>query len=293
MPLIRRGHTLLELLVALGLGAVVIGLGATIGFRHQRFHRDVVIVVERADQLDELVALMPISLRGIAPGEGDIPPGGARDTSLEFRATIASAAVCDSVGSTALLAPLEATPRLSSVLTRPEAGDTAWFLELNGATEAWVPRAIVETFDSLAVCRLGSNTPYGPAPRPSIALRLLAAPPSSSAVAHVTRPWRYSLYRAAGNRWYLGAKDWNPALGKFNTIQPVAGPLVSASAGGLRFRYLDSLGAALPMIPPDVRAIAAIEAGFKVDSLIPGAYAHAASVRGRATVVIGLRNRAR
>jgi hypothetical protein len=112
-------------------------------------------------------------------------------------------------------------------------------------------------------------------------------------VVRVTRPWRYSLYRASGGRWYLGAKEWNPSLEKFNTIQPVAGPLVSASAGGLRFQYLDSLGGTLPVIPPDVRAIAAIEARFRVDSIIPGAYAHAASVRGRATVVIGLRNRAR
>jgi hypothetical protein len=290
---IRRGHTLLELLVALGLGALVIGLGATIGFRHQRFHRDVVVAVERADEIDELVALIPISLRGIAPGEGDIPAGGARDTSLEFRATIASAAVCDSAGSAALLAPLEAAPRLSSVLTRPEPGDTAWFLELNGAIESWVPRRIAATFDSSAVCRMGSSAPYGLEPRRSIVLRLLTPAPESSPVVRVTRPWRYSLYRASDGRWYVGAKEWNPALGRFNTIQPVAGPLVSASAGGLRFRYLDSLGAGLPVIPPDVRAIAAIEAGFRVDSTIPGAYAHAASVRGRATVVIGLRNRAR
>jgi hypothetical protein len=291
--LIRRGHTLLELLVALGMGALVIGLGATIGFRHQRFHRDVVIAVERADQIDELVALMPISLRGIAPGEGDIPAGGARDTSLEFRATIASAVVCDSVGSTALLSPLDATSRLSSVLMRPEPGDTAWFLDVNSAFETWAPRPIAATFDSSAVCRVGSSTPYGVSPRPSIALRLLTPPPPSSPVVHVTRPWRYSVYRASDGRWYLGAKEWNPALGRFNTIQPVAGPLVSPSAGGLRFQYLDSLGGTLPVVPPDVRAIAAIEAGFRVDSTIPGAYAHATSVRGRATVVIALRNRPR
>ena len=293
MPLIRRGHTILELLVALGLGGLVIGLGATIGFRHQRFHRDVVIAVERADEIGELVALMPISLRGIAPGEGDIPTGGARDTSLEFRATIANAAVCDSAESTALLAPIEATPRLASVLTWPEPGDTAWFLDVNGAIETWVPRPILATFDSSAVCRIGSSAPYGASPRRSIGLRLLTPPPPSSPVVHVTRPWRYSLYRASDGRWYLGAKEWKPALGRFNTIQPVAGPLVSASAGGLRFHYLDSLGGMLPVVPPDVRAIWAIEAAFRVDSIIPGAYAHAASVRARATVVIGLRNRAR
>src|ERR1043165_4192864 len=77
----RRGYTLVELLVSLSVGALVLGLSAMIAFRHQRFHRDVVIAVERGDQLAELVALMPISLRGIAPGEGDIAPGAARDPS--------------------------------------------------------------------------------------------------------------------------------------------------------------------------------------------------------------------
>lgn len=293
MLLRRPGYTLIELLVALALGALVIGLGSMIAFRHQRFHRDVVIAVERTDQLNELVALMPISLRAIAPGEGDIAPGGARDTSIEFRATIASAVVCDSSSATALLAPLNASPRLASVLARPEPGDTAWFLDSSGPIESWTPRPISAAIDSSALCRLGSSAPFGTSPRTSIALRLSAAPPPASSVVRVTRPWRYSLYRASDGRWYFGAKDSNPALAHFNTIQPVAGPLLSAAAGGLRFRYLDSVGSVLPLVPPDPRRIASVEVGFRVDSAIPGSYSHATSVRARATVVIGLRNRAR
>jgi prepilin-type N-terminal cleavage/methylation domain-containing protein len=289
----RPGYTLVELLVALGVGALVVGLGAMIGFRHQRFHRDVVIAVERADEIDEMVALMPISLRSIAPGEGDIAPGAARDTSLEFRATIASAVVCDSGSSTVLLAPAGVSPQLSSLLDRPATGDTAWFLDSSGATESWAARPITAVFDSSAVCRVGSSATFGLSQRASIALRLAAALPRSSCVVRVTRPWRYSLYRASDGSWYFGAKDWNASLGRFNTIQPVAGPLVSAAAGGLRFRYLDSLGAPLPVLPPDTRRIASIEVAVRVDSTIPGAYAHATSIRGRATVAIGLRNRVR
>jgi prepilin-type N-terminal cleavage/methylation domain-containing protein len=289
----RRGYTLIELIVALSVGAVVIGLGASIGFRHQRFHRDVVIAVERADELDELVALMPISLRGIAPGEGDIAPGGARDTSLEFRAVIASAVACDSASSTVLLAPADASPRLAAVLSRPQAGDTAWILDASGPTESWLTRAITQVFDSAAVCRLGNAAPDGLSARPSIALRLDGIPPETPTVVRVTRPWRYSLYHASDGDWYLGAKEWNPALLRYNTIQPVAGPLASAAGGGLRFRYVDSLGADLTAIPLDPRRIAGIEVGLRVDSVIPGSYSHAASIRGRATVVIALRNRAR
>ena len=289
---VNRGHTIVEMLVALGVGALVIALTATIGFRHQRFHRDIVIAVERSEQLDQVVALMPISLRGIAPGEGDIAPGAAQDTSLEFRATIATAVVCDSAGATALLSPAEVNPRLSSFPLRPEAGDTAWFLDTSGAMEAWVARPVVGAIDSVGRCMLGTSLPFGAATRKSIAIRLAAAAPPSNAI-RVTRPTRLSLYRASDGAWYLGAKDWNPALGRFNTIQPVAGPLASASSNGLRFRYLDSLGALLPPIPSDPRAIAAIEVGFRVDSAIPGKYSHSTSVRDRAVAFIALRNRRR
>lgn len=289
----RPGHSLLELLVALGVGALVISLGATIGFRHQRFHRDVVIALARAEVLGELVALMPISVRGIAPGEGDIAPGAARDTSLQFRAVIVSAVICDSGATTVVLAPAESAIRFSSVLVHPAAGDTAWFLDAASAVEVWVPRQITAVADSSAICRLGSSTPFGTTPHVSLALRLGAPAPPRPNVVRVTRPWRYSIYKAADNAWYLGAKEWNPSTAKFNTIQPVAGPLVSAAAGGLRFRYLDSAGIVLPAVPPDPRGIAAIDIGFRVDSVVPGKYVHAASIRGRSNVVVALRNRLR
>ena len=125
-----------------------------------------------------------------------------------------------------------------------------------------------------------------------MAVRLASAAPPASVV-RVTRPWRYTLYRASDGEWYLGAKEWNPTAAKFNTIQPVAGTLLPASASGLRFRYLDSLAASLPGVPPDPSRIAAIEVAFRVDSAIPGRYVHAATIRGRASVVIALRNRAR
>jgi hypothetical protein len=290
---LKYGHTLVEMLVSLGIGALIVGLTATIGFRHQRFHRDVIVAVERSEQLDQVVALTPIGLRGIAPGEGDIAAGAARDTSIEFRATIATAVVCDSATTVALLAPAGVTPRLASFQSRPESGDTAWFLDTSTLVERWVGRPIAAVFDSVGRCMLGTTLPFGTAPLKSIAIRLAAVAPAGSSALRITRPFRSSLYRASDGAWYLGAKDWNPSAGRFNTIQPVAGPLASASANGLRFRYFDSLGALLPGVPPDPRSIAAIEASFRVDSGIPGKYAHATTIRNRAVAFIALRNRVR
>jgi hypothetical protein len=74
----------------------------------------------------------------------------------------------------------------------------------------------------------------------------------------ITRPLRYSLYRASDSQWYFGERDWSGASGRFNTIQPIAGPFLPAASGGLAFAYFDSAGAVLPTPVPDTRAIALV-----------------------------------
>ena len=258
----RPGHSLIEAIIAIGVGTIVVGLTAMIGFRHQRFHRDVVIAVERTEQLEQIAALMPISLRSIAPGLGDIAPGAARDTSLEFRSALATSVVCDTGHGTVVLAPMQDAPRLNSVLGRPSAGDTAWVLAHDGAGESWAPRPITGVADTLAACPLGGGWPFGPGILPALALRFANPLPPPAAVLRVTRPWRYSVYRASDGAWYLGAKEWNPTLGRFNTIQPVGGPFASGSAG-LRFSYRDSAGSVVPAASPETNRIALIEVSIE------------------------------
>jgi hypothetical protein len=74
----------------------------------------------------------------------------------------------------------------------------------------------------------------------------------------ITRPVRYSLYRASDGQWYLGERDWNAASARFNTIQPVAGPFLSAASRGLALEYLDSAGASLASPVADTRAVALV-----------------------------------
>ena len=290
----HAGHTVLEMLVALSISAIVISLVGAIGYRQQRFHRDVVVAVERIEQLEQAVALMPVALRSISPADGDIPAGGARDTSLEFRATIATAIVCDSGHGTLVLAPTQTDrPRLASVLTRPGAGDTVWSLNL-ATTETWIPRPISAAIDTTTSCLIGGSPPWPGAPRTSLALRVVAPLGSGrGAPVRITRTWRYSIYRASDGGWYFGAKEWNSSTQRFNTIQPVAGPFVSATAGGLIFRYADSTGAPVPSGAIDTRSIALIEVAFRVDTVIPGKLSHPVGVHGTATAAVALRNRLR
>ncbi|HET9424602.1 MAG TPA: hypothetical protein VFO55_04450, partial [Gemmatimonadaceae bacterium] len=124
-----------------------------------------------------------------------------------------------------------------------------------------------------------------------LALRLEGPSPSPGMPLRVTRPWRYSLYRASDGLWYLGAREWNAALSRFNTIQPVGGPFLSAASSGLRFTYADAGGNALVPGMSNTHDIALIEVAFRVASAIPGDYEHAASIRGASSTAIALRNR--
>lgn len=291
-----RGYTVLEMLVALTLSAIVITLVASVGLRQQRFHRDVVAATERLEQLDQATALVPVALRSIAPGEGDIPPGGARDTSLEFRATIATAVVCDSGRGSLVLAPVgTGPPRLSSILERPVAGDTAWWLAKVGAGEAWTPQSIAGVIDSTTSCLIGGVAPWpSRASLQSLVLRVaLPVPPAKGMPVRITRSWKYSIYRASDGKWYLGARDWNPGTLRFNIIQPVSGPFISAAARGVAFRYYDSAGVAISSGSSTTRDIAVIQVAFSVDSALPGQFTHAIGVRGTTITSIALRNRRR
>ena len=154
----RRGFTLVEALVAMFVGSLVLGMLATISARQQRFYRDIADAAARAEQLQQTEALLPVDVRAIAPGEGDIPAGSARDTALQFRATIASAVVCDTAGQSVSLAPAvfpSGVPDLWSQMTAPEAGDTAWSLTLSDTGESWAPHPITSVATDHGGCVIG------------------------------------------------------------------------------------------------------------------------------------------
>jgi hypothetical protein len=234
--------------------------------------------------------VLPVSLRAIAPREGDIPAGGGRDTSLEFRGTIATAVTCDSVAGGAVMAPSAALPRLLSLLTRPEPRDTAWVLSIDGPKENWQPRPIAFVADTTVACAVGTTLPFGPALRPAMVLRWTGAGVPSGTVIRITRPWRYSLYKGGDGGWYLGAKEWTPSTSRYSTVQPVAGPLMSAAHSGLRFRYADSSGATVSAGAAITTTISLIEISVLGDSLLPSHGRSGLGARPRTSAAVALRN---
>lgn len=298
----RRGVTLAELLVALAMLGVVLGTVSAVSVREQRLFADLAESSMISAQLREAGALLPGDLRAVASGAGDFAAGEMRDTSLQFRSTIASGVVCDTVAGGVVLAPtVDDATTFTSVLTAPAAGDTLWLFTPADSGDVWLPYRVSSTGTAPAgqCAARGPRLANGVLASAKSTLRLdgLPAPLRTvvGAPVRITRPARYSLYRASDGGWYLGARDWSTSTQRLNTIQPVAGPLLSAAAGGLAFHYLDSTGAALPTPVADGRAVVALQVQFRAQT---ADLARALAVAGRASpnrdsasVIILLRNR--
>ncbi len=250
--LTRRGATLIELMIALGVASVVLGIVASISVREQRVFGDLANQAAVTGQLREAAAVLPTDLRAISPGAGDIAAGEARDTSLQLRGTIASGIICDTSAGGIVLPPAgTGANAFASGTSAIQAGDTVWLFTPTPTDEMWAPYR-VSSVASGAPSQCASAGPVLDAATRthSRTVLTLANPPSSTAAAvglpvRITRPLRYSLYRASDGAWYVGERDWNASTQRFNTIQPLAGPMLSASRGGLAFQYFDSLGTQL------------------------------------------------
>jgi len=264
----RRGMSIIEVIVAMVVAGIVLALITTIGVRQQRLFTDLTDGIALSGQLREAATILPIDLRGVSVASRDIRE--ARDTSIELRGTIAGGVVCDTITNGVVLAPaVVGAGTYASYLTSIDVGDTIWVFTPSDTLDDWQP---------IAVGSVGSSAPKqcatrGPLltdsaltlPRVSIGL---SSPPALLAAAigmpvRVARPLRYSLYRASDGSWYVGEKDWSTSSARFNTIQPVSGPFLSATSRGLAFSYLDSAGAPMPVPVVDTRAIAAIRVSLR------------------------------
>ena len=292
----RRGVTLVELVVAMTVGGIVLALVAAISVRQQRLHADLTDRLAVTEQLREASTLLPVELRGLAIDAGDLRD--ARDTAVEFRSTIASAVVCDTIPGGLVLAPAASgVSTFAGFLTSVGDGDTAWLLTPADSLDRWIPLPIAAT-GTVAGGPCGSAGPVLDAASRSVRRVSLRLAAMSSAVAigsvvRITRPTRYSLYRGGDSRWYVGARDWNSAANRFNTTQPVSGPFASAAGGGLELQYYDSAGTPLARPVVNRRAVASIRIAIRGQTR--EAMRAFSSARGRAgdsaVVALSLRNR--
>lgn len=250
----RAGLTLVELMATVAVAGVVLAIIAGVALRQQRIFAALTADAALAGQLRDAASVLPSDLRTAAVGAGDLRE--ATDTSVEIRETLASAVVCDTLGHGVVLAPFDGTAAaLAGAVAPIQAGDTAWIFSPSDSTHAWREHAVV----AVGSTHGGQCAESGPrlnsaslaAPRTTLTLDSAPAPLTLiGRPMRVTRPTRFSLYRASDGSWYLGARDWNNGNARFNTTQPLAGPFRSPGSGPL-FRWFDSTGA--PLAPPVAR----------------------------------------
>jgi type II secretory pathway pseudopilin PulG len=237
----RGGTTLVELLVALALCAVLLAAASGSLLRHQRSAHRVGALAAAESQTRHALRLLAGELAALDPAAGDIAPG-ATDSTLELRAVVASALVCDSADSAGTLAPVGggATP-LGGLARAPAPGDTLWYHTSDSL--GWRARAVLAVARTSAACA-------APATASGATDRLTLDAPvgaGGGTPLRITRRERWVVYRASDGRWSLGVRDWSVAAARFLAPQPVAGPFVRVLPSGERtgFRYFDAAGAAL------------------------------------------------
>ena len=249
----RRGFTLVEVSIALALAALVLGLVFAVGSRLGKQSRDEAERLAVSEQLTAAAEVLPIDLRGLSPLGGDIASGEARDTSLQLR---------------------QRSPMRSSAAHRRRHGPLLPYLGAGGRSVV----SGVQDGDTLGCCptttrasagarsgcgpRIGHQAPVPSSPMPKgrkCSTLLICGPPISATAQsrcrarslRVTRPMRFSFYRASDGHWYLGLRTWNSLSSEFNAIQPVSGPFGPPSGGGgTSFIYFDTTELALPPAPP-------------------------------------------
>lgn len=238
----RSGTTLVELLVTLPLAALVLTLVTTAllsGWRAARQHDH---AARHLRELRHAAGALSAELRPLAP---DAVLHWS-DTLLTLRASLGTVIVCDHPApeTVVVLAP----PGSSTGIpwrTLPAAGDAlqGWTLGADLHTPQQL-HAVVATVDGGAACPSSSAAPRGAG---AIAWRLTLPHPAPAALEpglplRVTRVVRYRLYASQGG-WYLGRHAFT--RGAWDGIQPLAGPLESPTAGGMRVHAWDADGTAL------------------------------------------------
>jgi len=162
------------------------------------------------------------------------------DTALDLTIRIASGVVCarDSLGLTLPPALVTGGAALVAQAQPVEAGDELSVLVRDSAVAARWERSPIDS-----VSERSGESPCGPrggfvaaadagAGRLRLVPRALSAGAGAGSAARVGRRGRLVLYNAGRGEWMLGWRRC--AVGVCGVVQPVAGPLRTPAAGGLR-----------------------------------------------------------
>lgn len=280
MPIARRGASLVELLVALPIAALLAAAAAGSLIAAWRMVRASDAALTGARELRHAQAALEADIRPLQAADLRF----VLDTMLEFDALLGVGVVCAAAIGTVDVMALD--PRDDHALgwsNRVLSGDPAvlWHRDSNTTTDIVPVRSTIVSVQGGVSCSAAGWT-HSWSDRRAVRLRLTSAAAPTVVVGApvvIKRRTRYSLYRS-GRSWFLGRRT-HTGLG-WEIMQPVAGPFLSSASGGMSVSPLDQRG-----IPTAVlRNVAAIRISLRSTRRAIG---HAPATQDSATFDVVLR----
>lgn len=267
----RRGFTLVELLCAFTLLAIV---GTTIGrllIGQQRFYASVGERLAMRSQLRDGADVLALALRHAALQQ--TPIVAATDTAIELSSVIGAGTLCSTSGAELDLAPevpSNGIPLTTLALT-PDSADEiiAYAARSVPSTAGWSRARIVAVSTRPASAACATSPLLSATDRANARVTgITVAPPltvTAGAPVRILRHVRFDGYRASDGRIYLGYRRCGNGC---NTVQPVSGPY-GTSLRDVHFRYFDVTGAALPapVFGPALSRITRVDVLLRASSL--------------------------
>ena len=266
---VRRGLSLVEIMVALVLTGIVAGVIMRVIQRQQRFYQGVNQIVVQRSQLRQATSVLPIDLRAMSSVGNDIAL--ATDSSIWFNVTVGTGAVCEISGNAAVAMPPEILFSGQSITSwygygrpdpknKPKSAYTVYIYNdsssLGNQDDVWSPFVLADVTVDKTKC-VGPPTRIEDVgkDRPVLTLKNLSGIPNDpvtggplsqyigvGAPVRIVKQARYKLFQASDGKWYLGYSDYNATTSDFDPLSPVSGPYDAYSSGagtGVGFRYYD------------------------------------------------------
>ena len=267
---VRRGLSLVEIMVALVLVGIVGGVIMRVIQRQQRFYQGVNQIVVQRSQLRQATSVLPIDLRALSSVGNDITL--ATDSSIWFNMTVGTGVVCELSGNAAVAMPPEDLASGQLITSwygygrpdpknKPKSAYTVYIYNdsssLGNQDDVWSPFVLADVTLDKTKC-VAQYTTIGDVgkDRPVLTLKNPTGVPNDpvtggplsqyigvGAPVRIVKQARYALFQASDGKWYLGYSDYNTTTSSFDALSPVSGPYdaysSTASATGVGFRYYD------------------------------------------------------
>lgn len=267
---VRRGLSLVEIMVAMVLTGIVGGVIMRVIQRQQRFYQGVNQIVVQRSQLRQATSVLPLDLRALSSVGNDILV--ASDSSIVFNITVGTGVVCELSGNAAVAMPPEVLASGQSITSwygygrpdpknKPKSAYTVYIYNdsssLGNQDDVWSPFILADVTGDKTKC-VASFTTIGDVGKERQLLTLknqtgipndpVTGGPLSQyigvgAPVRIVKKVRYKLFQASDNKWYLGYSDYNASTSDFDALSAVSGPYdaYSSTAGstGVGFRYYD------------------------------------------------------